>query len=236
MRKAAITLGYGLVWLVGLSVVVAPGGISQASASERSNAVVKITDEGVDPPSVAAGIGSVTIIWRNESTLPRQVVDPHFGLFNSGQLNPGEEFSYVPRIAGTFSYTVDTYPSLGLKQFQMEAELQVLAVFRRLVYRPRLGWVVRWAPRKPPPEREEEKIGFGGLAFDVQKGAFRYGTPTKPFVGKWRRWHRGTPRTSDVLPIKCDGRKYRVRVRVRDINSGAQSRWSRPIGAGCVED
>ena len=228
-------MGLAVAYLGLLALLFLDFDAAEARTPQHEPVVVTITDEGVDPQSVEVGRGGL-LVWRNESTLPRQVVDEGFGLFDSGELSPGEEFSYSPTFAGGFSYIVDMSPSLGLEEFQVDAELDVGVSFEQVVHTPSLGWKVRWAPPQPPSEREDESPGFGGLAFDVQRGTFRYGSPTEPYVGKWRRWHRGTPLTSDVLPIDCDGKSYRVRVRIRDINSGVESRWSPDNGVACIED
>lgn len=226
----AALLSEGLV----VAALASPdGGRAPRESDEIS---VRITDEGIDPPDAVAGRVGATVVWRNESSLARVVTEPLFDLYDSGRIDPGSDFSYAPLLAGTFDYVVEPFPSLGLEYLQTEGTLGIPVSFHPVGgERPHPTYRVRWAP-KSPPDGWTGDVGFGGLAFDVQRGTFSYGNPNNPYVGKWKRWYRGTSRTSDLVVIEdCDGLSHRVRVRVRDIESGAQSKWSPPNGIGCIE-
>lgn len=202
------------------------------SAPFNETVEIRITDEGLEPRSVSSVLKELEVVWVNESSLPRRVTEPTFELFDSGRLLPGDTFSFRPHVAGTFAYTADVDPSVGLESFQADGELRIApAPGVRQNRRNRFGQIVRWSLRGKPLEIQTGSA----LTFDVKRGSSRDIASEIP--KRWRWWHRGTRRTSGWIEMECD-MSYFAKVRVRDVGSGGTSGWSPPSPPmwTCVSD
>ncbi len=71
---------------------------------------VSIVSFAFDPASVTIDAGT-TVTWTNNDTVPHTVTATD-GSFNSGNLNPGESFSFTFDEAGTFDYICNYHPNM----------------------------------------------------------------------------------------------------------------------------
>ena len=72
--------------------------------------VVPIAQFAFDPASISVAVGT-TVTWINNDTVPHTVTATD-GSFNSGNLNPGESFSFTFESAGTFDYICNYHPNM----------------------------------------------------------------------------------------------------------------------------
>lgn len=72
--------------------------------------VVPIAQFAFDPASVSVAVGT-TVTWTNIDTVPHTVTATD-GSFNSGNLNPGDSFSFTFDGAGTFDYICNYHPNM----------------------------------------------------------------------------------------------------------------------------
>jgi plastocyanin len=82
-----------------------PGGDDAAGGT-----LVPIAAFAFDPASVTVHVGT-TVTWTNNDTVPHTVTATD-GSFNSGNLNPGESFSFTFDGAGTFDYICNYHPNM----------------------------------------------------------------------------------------------------------------------------
>ncbi len=70
---------------------------------EEGETIVTITGDGFEPFDTQITVGD-TITWMNDDSMAHTVVDDE-GVFNSGDIEPGESYSYTFDEAGTYTYT-----------------------------------------------------------------------------------------------------------------------------------
>jgi hypothetical protein len=226
--RSVVTCGL----IVGVAVaILATGGASSAGYAEESpsssfhhKVTIHITDDGLEPATVTGTLKVFEIVWVNESSLPRRVSEPTFGLFDSGRLMPGDSYEYSPEAAGGFDYVSDVDPSLDVETFQASGRLRIAPVPGPTKVRgERIGRIVRWKVGRSEAQRLETVRGRSAL-FDVKWGRSPDVASSGPANG-WRWWHRGTHRSSGWRTVAC-GWSYFAKVRLRDPSSNATSRWS----------
>ncbi len=87
-----------------------PGG----AGSEMMNEV-NIVDFSYDPAMLTVAVGD-TVTWTNNDDVPHTVTagtpDSPTGEFDSGEIQPGETFSYTFDTAGTFDYYCTLHPDM----------------------------------------------------------------------------------------------------------------------------
>ena len=83
-----------------------------ASAGWAQESSVSAIDNEFEPAQVDVEAGT-TVTWTNDGESPHTVTASD-GSFESGNLNPGQSFSYTFDQAGDFSYVCDYHESAGM--------------------------------------------------------------------------------------------------------------------------
>lgn len=85
--------------------------------SEPSGNEVEMVGQSFSPQNIEVEVGT-TVTWVNESSLVHTVTSgsngEHDGLFDSGNISEGEEFSYTFDEVGTFDYFCRPHVSNGM--------------------------------------------------------------------------------------------------------------------------
>jgi plastocyanin len=101
---------------VALAVVLATGafldqlGVSNAHQDGATTSEVRVVDFAFEPATVTVTVGS-TVTWTNAGSRPHTVTADD-GSFDSGRLDPGEQFSQVFDQPGTFTYFCGFHPDM----------------------------------------------------------------------------------------------------------------------------
>ena len=240
---------------LGLVFCVLTGGVATA---DGRLAEVTIADDGLTPPRVRLALGD-SVSWINQSHTPRAVKESHLGLFDSGLLLPlSGTFAHQFSLAGTFGYVVELAPVSPGLDTEFHGVVGVPPTVTAAPAGGDDGWKSGFTWALGTPE---------GLAFDVQvlmarprkqsSGEEHHAKVSSSSSGearsrknrrhgkhhgrrhnvRLRMWLRSSNATSGLLPMKCDGRRYAIRVRVVDTASRAYSAWS-PFSApvSCLEE
>lgn len=80
------------------------------SAGAQDGATVSIVDFAFDPAQIDVAAGT-TVTWTNNGSAPHTVTADD-GSFDSGELAPGESFSFTFDTAGTFAYHCEIHPEM----------------------------------------------------------------------------------------------------------------------------
>lgn len=96
--------------LVVLALFPVPAQLRSAAAQEVSTAVVSVVDFAFEPEALTVAAGT-EVIWTNNGQRPHTVTADD-GSFDSGRLDPGEQFSHVFEQPGTFSYHCGFHPDM----------------------------------------------------------------------------------------------------------------------------
>lgn len=121
MNKKTITLFIGVVFIIAVIVTAAVSffirnddNVNDAPVEVR----VSITEEGFSPATVSIERG-MTVVWVNETATTHQVgANPYpdassLPELKSGDIAPGESYSYTFNASGTFGYADYTNPTTG---------------------------------------------------------------------------------------------------------------------------
>ncbi len=95
----------GLV--VGWAVVVA---LTAACARRPQTETVAMTGVAFHPDSIAAAVGD-TVVFRNDDPVPHTATSDR-GVFDSGDVEPGKSWRWVPRAAGRLPYHCTYHPNM----------------------------------------------------------------------------------------------------------------------------
>jgi plastocyanin len=95
-----------LVALVGGVVGITAAPAVARSATPATTQDASITDSGFDPPNVEIPTGTA-VLWTNNGARAHDVTSST-GLFQSGLLSPGQQFTYFFDTAGTYAYSSAT--------------------------------------------------------------------------------------------------------------------------------
>jgi len=82
--------------------------VTQYAATTNS---VLLVDFAFSPSMLTVNVGD-TVTWTNTSTTTPHTVTSDIGLFASGNLNPGQTFSYTFATPGTYAYKCDYHQSM----------------------------------------------------------------------------------------------------------------------------
>jgi plastocyanin len=134
-------------------LVLAPQGAALAATKN-----VSIVDFAFDPQAVRAGMGS-TVHWSNDGssshTSTQDTTNPDgssgLGLWNSGILSPGDEFSVTLDSSATYTYHCALHSSMT-GRVQIPVRITDVSTVDEVKFR------IRWSVADAP----------SGLAFDVQ--------------------------------------------------------------------
>lgn len=81
-----------------------------ALPAQAATTTVQAVDNAFQPRSATVSVGD-TITWRNAGRAPHDV---KASAFSSGNLDPGESFSWKATKAGTYSYVCSYHQSVGM--------------------------------------------------------------------------------------------------------------------------
>jgi plastocyanin len=155
---------------------------------------VSIVDFAFDPQAVTAAMGS-TVHWSNDGsfshTSTQDTTNPGgsagLGLWNSGALAPGDEFSVTLDSSATYTYHCAFHSNMT-GQVKVPVRIKDVSTAEEVKFR------IRWAVADPP----------SGLAFDVQI--------RRPGQG-FSDWRPNTTRMSAVFRPQASG-TYWFRARL----------------------
>ncbi len=98
-----------LLLLVGGLTISSPAGASITAQGET--VVVEAADGNVfEPATITINVGD-TVTWRNTDDVPHTSTSDD-GVWDSGALAPGEEFSFTFEEAGTYPYFCEFHPGM----------------------------------------------------------------------------------------------------------------------------
>ncbi len=98
-----------LMLLIGGLTISSPAGASITAQGET--VVVEAADGNVfEPATITINVGD-TVTWRNTDDVPHTSTSDD-GVWDSGALAPGEEFSFTFEEAGTFPYFCEFHPGM----------------------------------------------------------------------------------------------------------------------------
>ena len=87
-----------------------PTGLIEAHQDSEATFEVQVVDFAFEPATMTVPVGS-TVIWTNTGNRPHTVTAAD-GSFDSGRLDPGEQFSHVFDQPGTFTYSCGFHPDM----------------------------------------------------------------------------------------------------------------------------
>lgn len=107
--------------LICLSFTLTLGIIHAAAGSPQSDGIVEVTMKGdangqnYHPATVVVVVGvNNTVVWVNDDTAPHTVtatsVPAGAQMFDSGRLNPGQNFTYTFTVPGNYTYHCIYHP------------------------------------------------------------------------------------------------------------------------------
>jgi plastocyanin len=113
-----LALGSAGALIVRMHTVSAASGITGSNQQRPAIGVthVFIRSEAYQPSNIQVPVGTV-ITWTNRDNVPHTVTLAHVmqsthDIWESGQLSPGESFSYTFMSSGTFTYYCSDHPSI----------------------------------------------------------------------------------------------------------------------------
>ena len=98
--SASIAASFAGLLVAGLSLAVLP--FAAPARAQDADTVVTIEDLGFSPPAVTVDVGD-TVEWRNHGTRTHTTTSE--GNWDSGDLEPGDTFSFTFTTPGTYPYT-----------------------------------------------------------------------------------------------------------------------------------
>jgi len=112
-----LALGSAGALIVRLHSVSAASGITGGDQQRPAVGVthVFIRNEAYQPSNIQVPVGTV-VTWTNQDNVPHTVTLAHVmestnDIWESGQLSPGDSFSYTFTSRGTFTYYCSDHPS-----------------------------------------------------------------------------------------------------------------------------
>lgn len=165
-----------------------------------------ILPSGPSPASSTVGIGTgTTLEWTQLAPTSQSVSDASgMGLFTSGSLYPGSDFSFRFPAAGTYPYAV---APAGTVAPPANGTVKVAPYGFQIAFGTYV--TVKWAAESAP----------SGYRYDVQVE-----TPG----GTYENWMKGTTVWSGVFDTDGTQGVYYFRARLRNLTNGAHSGWSPP--------
>jgi plastocyanin len=198
------------------SVAVVSGGSNVWTVGETNNTVtervcpVRVSDAGASPDSAKVDIGS-SVAWAfpTANTMNHSVTDDSgLGTFDSGPRTPGGSYIHTFGAAGTHDI-IDT-------QTAHTSTIAVLPTSDPTKGGVSTNFLVSW----------DTHDATGSLRYDVQVRG--------PTDASYITWQSGISNDDDnFVPANWQGGEgtgtYRIRARVRNINTGAMTGWSPPV-------
>lgn len=186
--------------------IIAPSGPTTYVATyELGDLVdVSITDKGYSPRNLDGSLPQ-TVRWTNDGASPHTVTDNSgMGLYDSGSLAPGEQFSFEFFAAGRYSYR----STVGDR---MTGSVSIPMTISPTSGDTTTTFDVTWASTSPPE----------GYVFDVQI--------RRPGSTSWAYWRHGQTVTGgSFLPDSGTG-TYSFRSRLRRVSNGRSTAYSAPV-------
>ena len=113
-----LALGSAGALIVRMHTVSAASGITGSNQQRPGVGVTRvfIRSEAYQPSNIQVPVGTV-VTWTNRDNVPHTVTLAHVmqsthDIWESGQLSPGESFSYTFTSRGTFTYYCSDHPSI----------------------------------------------------------------------------------------------------------------------------
>ena len=118
MARFDVTVLFCVVLIVGTAVAADPscnhctGGFSAEvrHAGNRASSSVSIIDFAFQAAGISINVGD-TVTWKNTGGVAHTATSDT-NVFDSGNLNPGQSFSFTFNTAGTFPYHCNIHPSM----------------------------------------------------------------------------------------------------------------------------
>ncbi len=104
------------VTVAAAAAVLAAAAIVAGLWSMPKAVTAEIINEGTTPdeatyhPDVVTVQRGATVVWKNTDASAHTVTSREAGVFDSGVMGPGEEFSFVFETSGTFEYYCMIHP------------------------------------------------------------------------------------------------------------------------------
>lgn len=172
------------------------------SISGVSTSQINVWDFGYTPSKVEVPLGQpVEWVIGPTSSTHRVVDQSGLGLFDSGDLAPGQSFTHTFTAAGTYRYGSPTY--------RMYGSIRVPVAILQSSEDPSTSFTVRWASENPS----------GGRTYDV--------LVRRPGQ-QWEPWRVGETATEARFVVDGGQGDYAFRARLRDPSLPAASYFSPP--------
>ena len=117
-------LAVALAFILAALSLVTPAG--PVAAQSGATVEVQVIDFAFEPAMVMIAPGT-TVTWTNAGERPHTVTADD-GSFDSGRLDPGEQFSFTFDAVGTFSYVCGFHPEMQASVMVMDAQADTLEV------------------------------------------------------------------------------------------------------------
>lgn len=104
MRGARLVLGVGAVGAIGALTCAAPGAAHDATHARAGAPItheVRMRAASFGPRELKVVVGD-TVLWHNVDIVRHNAV--RRDLFDTGELDPGEKYAWVPADTGTYRY------------------------------------------------------------------------------------------------------------------------------------
>lgn len=190
----------------GLAVTDSIGAVGDLATLVPPGHHAVILPSGPAPAISTAGIGTETTVeWTERAPTDESVTDASgMGLFTSGSLFQGSDYSFRFTAAGTYPYAV---APTGTVDPPANGTVKVAPYGYQIAFGTYI--TVKWAAEQAP----------SGYRYDVQVEA-----PGGTYVD----WMKGTKVASGVFDTDGTQGPYYFRARLRDLANGAHSGWSPP--------
>lgn len=109
-RPAWFSFALALIASIGLVLAALPAIGATPASAHQSAITVDVVDFAFEPGTLSVPVGT-TVTWTNRGERPHTITADD-GSFDSGRLDPGEEFSFTFDTAGSFTYFCGFHPDM----------------------------------------------------------------------------------------------------------------------------
>lgn len=109
-RPAWFSFALALIASIGLVLAALPAIGATPASAHQSAITVDVVDFAFEPGTLTVPVGT-TVTWTNRGERPHTITADD-GSFDSGRLDPGEEFSFTFDTAGSFTYFCGFHPDM----------------------------------------------------------------------------------------------------------------------------
>jgi plastocyanin len=191
--------------------VQTPGGNAVSTGSFVVTTAPEVDVSVVDyafNPATASPAQAELVRWTNNGAHSHTITDSaNLGLFGSGALAPGAQYTFAFNAAGSYAYTSTSEPS------KMKATVKVPLLVNRKKGTTSTVFTFTWAALALP-------AGFGE---DVD---YRYKPPGGVY-GPYTSWQVGTTGLGTTFMATSGAGAYNFRARLHNLGNGRRGGWSK---------